>query len=187
MDAMRELVKTFLGQDGAGWWHTGKEDTSTWTREMLRLVRCAHVFDVVKCKIEYCYLDEAGESRGNDLGHEHCSGRDLEKVNIVKLKLRLRTCLHVVPKLEIRNKAKSLWPMNCKLVKASTCPVILHCNVSVGLEDHHGKWSSRLDISKDELGKHVQTDLSVCDGLDYPNRQREYKGDSQCQRESPPC
>ena len=56
---------------------TGKEYSSTWTCEMLRLMRCAHVFDVGECKVKHSDLNEARERCSNDLSHEHSAGRDL--------------------------------------------------------------------------------------------------------------
>lgn len=74
MDALRVLADYSCAEEGI---LTGKEDSSTWAREMLSLLRCADIFDVGERKVEHCDLDEAGESCGDNLGHEHRSGRNL--------------------------------------------------------------------------------------------------------------
>lgn len=61
---------------------------------MIVLLLVAHVRDDIQGHVEDQDLDDAGVSRGNHLGHEHCPGGDL----------------HVMAKLEIRNEVERLGP-----------------------------------------------------------------------------
>jgi hypothetical protein len=58
------------------------------------------------------------------------------------------------------------------------CIISLHCDVTICLENHQSEGSPGLDVSEDELGKHVQTNLGVRDSLDYTDGQREDHRDS---------
>lgn len=102
-------------------------------------------------------------------------------------KALIGTCLHVVSKFEIRNEAQRLCPVYCENLKAKIHGIALHGDITISLEDHQSEWSTRLDISEDELSEHVQANLGIGDGLDNTNRQREDQGDSQRKEESPPC
>ena len=64
---------------------TGEEDMASRAGELVFLVVLTHVRDMLEGQIENKDLDEAGESRGHNLGHEHSARRNL----------------HIVTKLEI--------------------------------------------------------------------------------------
>ena len=61
-----------------------------------------------------------------------------------------------------------------------------HCNVAVGLEQHHGKWLSGLHVTDDEFGDDIETKLDVRNGLDHTNGNGEHEGDHESNDERPP-
>ena len=51
---------------------------------------------------------------------------------------------------------------------------------------HESQGTPRLDIAVDELGKNIQTDPIIGDGLDDPNGEGEAKGDDHGEKKRPP-
>lgn len=52
---------------------------------------------------------------------------------------------------------------------------------------HERQRSSRLDVSVDELGEDVETNLRVCDGLDDADWETKGKGDEDGEEKRPPA
>jgi cobalamin-dependent methionine synthase I len=61
-----------------------------------------------------------------------------------------------------------------------------HCNVTIGLEHHHGQWATWKHISDDELSDDVKTKLPVGDSLDHTDWDEENDWDQHADDESPP-
>lgn len=81
-----------------------------------------------------------------------------------------RRNLHVVTKLHVLQEEQSL----------------VHGNVTVCLEQHHGHGASRLHVTDDEFGDDVETDLDVGCGLHNTARNKPETADDQRDKESPP-
>lgn len=71
--------------------------------------------------------------------------------------------MHVVTELQILTEVQSLS----------------HDNVSEGLEHHHGDGVTGLDVTDDELGEYVETQLNVGESLDDTDRNGEDGGNDQ--------
>lgn len=78
--------------------------------------------------------------------------------------------LHVVAKLHVLQEEQSL----------------VHGNVTICLEQHHGHGAARLHVSDDELGDDVKSDLNVGRGLHNTTRDEPETADDQGHEESPP-
>ena len=79
--------------------------------------------------------------------------------------------LEVVTEFHILNKVQSLG----------------HCDVSEGLEEHHGYRSPRKHVTDHELGQHVESKLSVGDSLDHADGDEEDNGEQERNDKRPPC
>lgn len=76
---------------------------------------------------------------------------------------------HVVAELQILSKVQGLG----------------HGNIAIILEHHHGKGPTRHHVTNDELGKNVETELDVGDGLNDANGDKPYDRKQQTDNESP--
>lgn len=61
-----------------------------------------------------------------------------------------------------------------------------HCNVSEGLEEHHGYWSSRKHVTNYELGQHVESELRVGDTLNHADGNEEDDREQERNNQRPP-
>ena len=151
---------------------TGEENPPTWTGEVLWLSGLADVGNVVEGIIEDKDLDEAGNSCGHHLGHEHSA----------------RGNLHVVAELEVRYKGQGLRHSNIAKGFEARIGVSMQGAESLGKDLHHqGQRTTWLNVTIDKLRQHIQANLVVRHSLDDANRQGEGKGNEHGQQKGPPC
>lgn len=64
---------------------------------------------------------------------------------------------------------------------------LVHADVAVGLEQHHGHRTTGLHVSNDELGNDVQADINVGRRLDNTQRQPPHNGNDKRDEKGPPA
>ena len=108
--------------------------------------------------LDVCAVERAGRCCGTDAldgTHGPLNGGKLAETgpcgsNQLRSEQRALRYVHVVTKLQILTEVERLS----------------HDDVTKGLEHHHGDGATRLEITDDELGKHIQAKLNVREGLD---------------------
>lgn len=64
---------------------------------------------------------------------------------------------------------------------------LIHGNVAIRFEGHHSQWTTWKHVADDKFGKHVKTNLNVCNSLHHSQWNNPDEGNDESDDERPPC